>query len=81
MILFLGVPMATIFSSLLTGYVAASWWGWPASFYILAIMCYLWCILWAFFGQNSPATHPRITEEEKKYIQTSLKQESDEVSA
>ncbi|CAG9767281.1 unnamed protein product [Ceutorhynchus assimilis] len=74
---FSGVAVGSMMSSILTGFISASSWGWPYSFYILALMGFLWCILWIIFGQNSPATHPRITDEEKKYIQSSLKQEEE----
>lgn len=74
-IAYTGVALGQIIASLITGYVAASSWGWPASFYILSAMGVCWCIVWFFFGQNSPATHPRISIEEKQYIQTSLQQE------
>ncbi|CAH1129137.1 unnamed protein product [Ceutorhynchus assimilis] len=76
--IFSGISIGTIFASILTGYLSASWLGWPYSFYILAILNFVWCIFWGIFGQNSPASHPRITKEEKKYIQKSLKQEVDE---
>ncbi|CAG9767283.1 unnamed protein product [Ceutorhynchus assimilis] len=73
--IFAGIFSGTIFTSVLTGYLSTSWLGWPWSFYILAMLNFVWCIFWGIFGQNSPATHPRITKEEKKYIQRSLQQE------
>ncbi|ERL88030.1 hypothetical protein D910_05419 [Dendroctonus ponderosae] len=76
-LIFAGVAIGGIYSTLLTGYISASWWGWTYSFYILSLVGFLWCILWLFFGHDSPAKHPRITKEEKKYIQSSLKQEDD----
>lgn len=71
-----GVGLGTMAGSLITGYVSSSWWGWPASFYILSGIGFLWCIVWFFFGQNSPASHPTINPKERIYIQTSLKQGS-----
>lgn len=35
----------------------------------------LWFILWSFFVFDSPNTHPRISEEERRYITSSLKNE------
>ena len=32
----------------------------------------LWCLAWMFFVYNTPAKHPRISEAEKNYIETSL---------
>ncbi|XP_066258304.1 putative inorganic phosphate cotransporter [Euwallacea similis] len=72
-----GAGIGTVFATLGTGYISASWWGWPYSFYILSLFGFAWCVLWLIFGENSPAVHPTITPEEKKYIQSSLKQEDD----
>lgn len=30
--------------------------------------CLLWCIAWFYIAYDTPAEHPRITEEEKDYI-------------
>lgn len=62
-------------SSIIPGYLSTTWWGWPCSFYVLGAMGMLWCALFLVFGKNSPATHPTITAEEKRYIQMSLNQE------
>lgn len=35
----------------------------------------LWFVLWSFLVFDSPNTHPRISEEERLYITTSLKDE------
>lgn len=35
----------------------------------------LWFVLWSVFVFNSPSTHPRISEEERRYITSSLKNE------
>lgn len=35
----------------------------------------VWFILWAFFVFDSPNTHPRISEQERLYITSSLKNE------
>ncbi|XP_050297013.1 putative inorganic phosphate cotransporter [Anthonomus grandis grandis] len=75
--IYAGTTLGSIYGSLVTGYVSSSWLGWPYSFYILALFSFLWSILWLFLGYDSPAVHPRITDEEKVYIQKSLKQEDD----
>ncbi len=42
--------------------------GWPLSFYVPGIIGIIWLIGWIFLVFDSPAVHPRITEEEKHYI-------------
>lgn len=64
-------PMAMI-SYVGAGQVAASSWGYPGCCYITGGAILAWCVAWYFLGHQSPATHPRITPEEKKYIETSL---------
>ena len=32
----------------------------------------LWFLLWLLLGFDSPATHPRISEKERKYIEASI---------
>ncbi|KAH1015762.1 hypothetical protein HUJ04_007097 [Dendroctonus ponderosae] len=71
-------PRSTIgsmLSSIIPGYLSTTWWGWPSSFYVIGAMGMLWCVLFLVFGRNSPASHPKITAEEKRYIQMSLNQE------
>ncbi|ERL88029.1 hypothetical protein D910_05418 [Dendroctonus ponderosae] len=36
---------------------------------------FVWSVVWIWFGHNSPASHPSITPEEKRYIEVSLNQE------
>ena len=45
--------------------------GWPSMFYIGGTMCILFCIVWVFAVYDSPREHPRITERERQYIETS----------
>ena len=35
-----------------------------------------WFVFWLYFGFSSPATHPRITEAEKRYIESSIAESS-----
>ncbi|CAH1109459.1 unnamed protein product [Psylliodes chrysocephalus] len=56
-----------------TGFICASWAGWPLTFYLLPSLGFLWVIMYYFFGATSPATHKTITEAEQNYLQISLK--------
>jgi len=42
--------------------------GWPSIFYVFGSIGVLWFVLWIWFVSDSPSQHPRISEEEKKYI-------------
>lgn len=75
---FIGVgcaTMAVMLGSILAGLISKSSMGWPWGFYIIAIINLGYTIIWALFFHNTPETHPRITPEEKKYIQVSLSQQ------
>ncbi|XP_050412064.2 sialin isoform X2 [Patella vulgata] len=43
--------------------------GWPFIFYVFTLGTIFWMIFWWFAVYNSPDKHPRISEEEKDYIQ------------
>ncbi|XP_019755683.1 putative inorganic phosphate cotransporter [Dendroctonus ponderosae] len=76
-IVFSGYQVGAIASTVITGYFSASHWGWPAAFYLFAALGFVWCIFWAFLSAETPATHPSITKEERKYIEHSLGQQDD----
>ncbi|RZF34491.1 hypothetical protein LSTR_LSTR011733 [Laodelphax striatellus] len=60
----------------LSGFLASSTQGWPLIFYTTGVVGLLWVVLWVFQGADSPATHKRISQAEKDYIQTSLQHNS-----
>ncbi|XP_066153286.1 uncharacterized protein [Euwallacea fornicatus] len=72
-----GVTVGTMLSSIIPGLLTPTWWGWPSSFYIIGVVGLVWCVLYLLLGHESPATHPSITPEERKYIQQSLNQDQD----
>lgn len=47
--------------------------GWPALFYILGSLGLVWFVLWMFLVSDYPSTHPRISAEERAYIEDSLR--------
>ncbi|CAG9817728.1 unnamed protein product [Phaedon cochleariae] len=77
-IAFAGPSFGTIVAMPLTGYIAASWSGWPVSFYLFGCLGYCWMLAWALAGANNPAVHPNITVREREYIQKSLSVTKDE---
>lgn len=65
---------------LVTGFLSASWWGWPAVFYCYGTLSLIWILLMVKFGCNDPAVHKKIKEEEKLYISNgSARSEGEEV--
>lgn len=56
----------------LFGYII-EWLSWEWIFYSSGIIGSVWYIFWVLFVFDSPAQHPRITNEEREYIEGSLK--------
>ncbi|XP_050299089.1 vesicular glutamate transporter 2-like isoform X2 [Anthonomus grandis grandis] len=79
-IVFSGVYLGIVTSMIITGYISASWYGWPAAFYLFGILGVIWCVFWYMFSAETPASHPRISNEERKYIEHSLGQQDDHLS-
>ncbi|KAK3802944.1 hypothetical protein RRG08_051700 [Elysia crispata] len=46
--------------------------GWPSVFYLFGTLGVLWTICWMVFVHDSPASHPRISEVERTYIEGSI---------
>lgn len=42
--------------------------GWPLAFYVPGAIGILWFTGWIFLVYDNPSAHPRITENEKKFI-------------
>lgn len=69
--------MATFWSS---GLLVTAF-GWPSIFYACGLAGCLWSILWLFFGSSSPAECKYISDNELRYIQTSLERHTGESSS
>ncbi|XP_064088730.1 sialin-like isoform X2 [Macrobrachium nipponense] len=48
--------------------------GWASQFYVMGALSLLWCCFWFAFMYDSPDEHPRISDDELKYIQTALRE-------
>ena len=46
--------------------------GWPLAFYLPGVVGAVWFIAWVFLVYDTPESHPRISEDEKRYIQASI---------
>ncbi|KAH6937103.1 hypothetical protein HPB50_025564 [Hyalomma asiaticum] len=49
--------------------------GWPAAFYVFGLAGVVWFVFWALLAYNSPQEHPRISDEERIYIETNQGEE------
>lgn len=67
-----GGPCGTVVSMLVTGLISASWYGWPAVFYLYGALSFVWIVLMTLLGANSPTEHRSIKEEEKLFIASGL---------
>ncbi|GAB0100073.1 MFS domain-containing protein [Sergentomyia squamirostris] len=66
-----GSQLGTFVSFLLSGFFADSF-GWESIFYIFGGFGVVWYALWIYFVKRNPASDPRISLEEKNYIETNL---------
>jgi ACS family sodium-dependent inorganic phosphate cotransporter len=46
--------------------------GWESVFYVTGVVGLVWSIAWFFLVFDSPAQHPRISEEERRYIEGAI---------
>ncbi|GAV02635.1 hypothetical protein RvY_13174-2 [Ramazzottius varieornatus] len=46
--------------------------GWEAIFYCFGALCLVWVVLWMLLAHNTPNLHPRISVEERDYINSSF---------
>lgn len=76
-----GANFGTIISIPLTGYLCSLDFmgGWPLSFYIFGVLGILWCFFWWRYVFDTPQTHPRISPEERIYIERSLRKHDSEM--
>lgn len=44
---------------------------WQSVFYVFGAIGVAWCVMWIFLVYDRPSEHPRITPEERNYIETS----------
>ncbi|XP_067658052.1 sialin-like [Haliotis asinina] len=47
--------------------------GWPSIFYVLGALSLVWFILWMLLVSDTPAQHKRISENERRYIEFTLR--------
>eukprot|EP00118_Oscarella_pearsei_P029123 m.3724 g.3724 ORF g.3724 m.3724 type:complete len:483 (+) comp9729_c0_seq1:143-1591(+) len=50
---------------------------WPSVFYVFGAAGLLWCIAWFCIVHSYPRTHPRISKEERDFIESSIPPQTD----
>lgn len=65
----------TVVTYSVSGFLAASSWGWKSIFYLSGVFGALWCIPWFFLVANSPKEHRWISKAEFTYIDSSINAE------
>ncbi|XP_050324921.1 putative inorganic phosphate cotransporter isoform X2 [Bactrocera neohumeralis] len=72
-----GTDCGIIMSMGVSGLIASSAIGWPGISYVSAGACFVWCVLWLFFGYDNAPSARFITPEERQYIESDLMREDD----
>lgn len=66
-----GMHAGTALTLIISGYLAESL-GWESIFYFWGCTACLWYVIFLFTVYDSPESHPRITEDERTYIVSSI---------
>lgn len=70
----IGAQFGTVISMPLSGLLANSGiaGGWPSIFYVFGGVGAIWCVAFLIWVHEDPESHPKIAEDEKKYILSAL---------
>ncbi|KAG8225771.1 hypothetical protein J437_LFUL005730 [Ladona fulva] len=68
---YVGNSAGTAFTYPLCGFLIHSF-GWPSAFYVPGCISLGWGLFWWLLASDSPSTHPRITKEEREYIEKAV---------
>ncbi|XP_062319477.1 sialin [Osmerus eperlanus] len=69
-----GAQLGTVIALPLSGEICF-YLDWTYVFYVFGAVGLVWFVLWVLLVSNTPSTHPRISEQEKRYIISSLRNE------
>ncbi|XP_054738470.1 putative inorganic phosphate cotransporter isoform X1 [Anastrepha obliqua] len=75
-----GMSFGSIVMMMVSGWIAASSFGWPGIFYFSGLVSLIWGIVWYFLGASSPNDHKWISVEEKLFIESALVTEHEHTS-
>lgn len=68
------IPLSSVVGAPLTSYLVADF-GWRIMFFVISSIGILWALAWYFLFRDRPEDCPFVSEEEKKLIQNSSKDE------
>lgn len=80
-LVYAGTNFGTIISLPLSGWLCTLdlMGGWPLAFYIFGVLGIVWFFGWMYFVYDRPSIHPRISAEEREYIQRATRTKDDEL--
>ncbi|XP_014212270.1 putative inorganic phosphate cotransporter isoform X2 [Copidosoma floridanum] len=67
-----GQQFGTVVAMPVSGALAASSIGWPSIFYVFGAIGIIWSLIFYYTGADCPSVHPRISQKEAEYINSSL---------
>ncbi|XP_013180216.1 PREDICTED: uncharacterized transporter slc-17.2-like [Papilio xuthus] len=67
----MGGTLGTVVTWSLTGPLLEKF-GWASAFYVPAALTIVWCAFWWYLVADTPNEHPRISDQERKYILDAL---------
>ena len=71
-----GASIGTLIIFTLAGYIADTL-GWEAVFYVTGCLSIVWAVFWFMLVADTPSVHPRISQEEREYIEKAIGQSTD----
>ncbi|CAN7999053.1 unnamed protein product, partial [Ixodes hexagonus] len=76
-VIYSGGQIGTVIAMPISGILCDSTFlgGWPAAFYVFGLIGIVWFVFWALLVSNNPQEHPRISDEERIYIETNQGEE------
>ncbi|XP_034489361.1 putative inorganic phosphate cotransporter, partial [Drosophila innubila] len=70
-----GSDCGSVMAMGISGLIANSSMGWPGISYVSAGLCGIWCLLWLLFSANNAPSSRLVGQNERDYIERSMKRE------
>ncbi|XP_055920027.1 putative inorganic phosphate cotransporter [Eupeodes corollae] len=72
-----GTQFGTVVMLAASGFIASSFLGWPSIFYVSGLAGIVWAIVWLIYAASMPSEHKTISEDERRYIESTFNQPRD----